>query len=49
MFWNYKRQLFILMLLLIVREPEHGAGRQQEALPHERRDCSPLIMDADYI
>ena len=29
------------------REPEHGAGRQQEALPDERRDRPPLHLDED--
>ena len=29
------------------REPEHRAGRQQEALPDERRDRPPLHLDED--
>ena len=31
------------------REPEHSAGRQQEALPDERRDRPPLHLDEDDI
>ena len=31
------------------REPEHGAGRQQEAVPDERGDRAPLLLDADAI
>ena len=31
------------------REPEHGAGRQQEALPDERGDRPPLHLDEDDI
>ena len=31
------------------REPEHGAGRQQETLPDERRDRPPLHLDEDDI
>ena len=29
------------------REPEHGAGRQQEALPDEWGDRPPLHLDED--
>ena len=31
------------------REPEHGAGRQQEALPDEWGDRPPLLLDADAV
>ena len=31
------------------REPEHGAGRQQEAVPDERGDRAPLLLDADAV